>query len=276
MLMAENPTLRTSATKSRWREMLVSVVLIGAVAFFVIAIWQWIVVRSDLPKMLLPSPMEVLRTAWLERQTLSACALVTATTAIISLIVALLLGGSLSILFSQSSAIRRAVFPYVVFLQTVPIVAIAPLLVTWSGYNFRSAVIATVVICLFPIINNTTTGLLTIRREHEELFRLYGAGRIQRMLSLQIPGAVPSIMLGLRISSGLAVIGAIVAEFFVSNGASNYNGLGALMTGWQTMGRTDALMSALFASAAVGLLLFGLVQLVTATALRRWTRIHER
>lgn len=264
--------LRERTSTVSWvRETSISVVLIAGVAILVIAIWQWIVARSGLPKMLLPSPLDVLKTAWLEQQTLLSCSLVTATTAIVSLLSALVIGGALSILFSQSVAIRRAVFPYVVFLQTVPIVAIAPLLVTWSGYNFRSAVIATVIICLFPIINNTTTGLLSMRREHEELFRLYGANRLQSMLWLQIPGAIPAIVLGLRISSGLAVIGAIVAEFFVSNGASDYNGLGALMTGWQTMGRTDALMAALFASAAVGLLMFGLVQLVSATALRRWT-----
>ncbi len=249
---------------------IVSIVAVAAVALL---FWYALVAVLDLPKILLPSPWQVLRAGWAERETLLWGTWITGVTAAVSLLVALVIGGGLSVLFSQSALIRRAFFPYIVFLQTVPIVAIAPLLVIWSGYTFRSAVIATVIICLFPIINNTTTGLMAVRRDHDELFRLYGVGRTGRLVRLQFPGAMPQIMLGLRISSGLAVIGAIVAEFFVSNG-STYDGLGALMTGWQGRSQTDALMAALFASAALGLVLFGFVQLVAATVLRRWTRLE--
>ncbi|CAN0474709.1 unnamed protein product, partial [Hapterophycus canaliculatus] len=156
--------------------------------------------------------------------------------------------------------------------QTVPIVAIAPLLIIWSGYEFKTAVIATVIICLFPIVNNVTTGLTSARVEHRELFQLYGASRWQSLWRLQIPTAIPYLILGARISSGLAVIGAIVAEFFVSNGAS-YVGLGVLMTTWQGQLQTDALIAALGVSAVLGLILFGAVQLVSRVLLHRYTRI---
>lgn len=164
-----------------------------------------------------------------------------------------------------------AFFPYVILLQTVPIVAIAPLLIIWSGYTFRTVVIVTVIVCLFPIVNGVTTGLLAIDRETADLFRLYGAGRWRTLKSLQIPSAVGHVVLGAKTSAALAVIGAIVAEFFVGNG-TKYDGLGTLMTGWQALTKTDALIAALFASALLGLGLFGLVQLISVTLLRRWVQ----
>ena len=195
----------------------------------------------------------------------------TGVAAVVGLAAAVALGSLIAILFSQSRKIRLALFPYVVLLQTVPIVAIAPLLIIWSGYTFRTVVIVTVIVCLFPIVNSVTAGLLAIDRETSDLFALYRVGRLQRLFRLQIPSAIGHLMLGTKTSAGLAVIGAIVAEFFVGNGTS-YDGLGTLMTGWQALTKTDALIAALFASAFLGLALFGSVQLLSATMLRRWTQ----
>lgn len=250
---------------------LASVASVLGVAVAMAALWHGVVRLFGLPKILLPTPYEVALAGWEQRESLLWGTFVTGVAAVVSLAVAVVLGTAISIIFSQSAAIRRAFFPYVVFLQTVPIVAIAPLLVIWSGYEFRTTVLATVIICLFPIINNVTTGLSAAMEEHEELFRLYGAGRLKRLFWLQLPTAVPYLVLGMRISSGLAVVGAIVAEFFVSN-ASAYDGLGVMMTGWQGLSKTDALMAALFASTVLGLLLFGIVRLIGATVLRRWNR----
>ena len=154
--------------------------------------------------------------------------------------------------------------------RQVPIVAITPLLIIWSGYQFRTVVIVTVIICLFPIVNSVTAGLMAIDRQLADLFTLYGASRVKRLIRLQVPTAVPFLVLGIKTSSGLAVIGAIVAEFFVGNG-TEYDGLGTLMTHWQGFVRTDALIAAVFASTLLGLLLFGAVDLFARTALRRWT-----
>jgi len=164
-----------------------------------------------------------------------------------------------------------ALFPYVILLQTVPIVAIAPLLIIWSGYNFRSVVIVTAMICLFPIVNSVTGGLLATKQDSEDLFRLYGAGRWKRLFRLQIPSSISFLMLGTKTSSGLAVIGAIVAEFFIGN-VTKYDGLGTLMTRWISQLKTDALVSAVFASAILGILMFGAVQFISAVVLRRWTK----
>ncbi|TWT64771.1 ABC transporter permease [Allorhodopirellula solitaria] len=254
------------------RESLITILSVASVAVAVMVAWQLSVQFFDLPKILLPTPWQVLEAGWQRRQELVAASLVTFMTAAISLIVAITIGSGLSILFSQSRLLHRAFFPYVVFLQTVPIVAIAPLLIIWSGYEFRTAVIATVIICLFPIVNNVTTGLQAARVEHRDLFHLYGASRLQTLTRLQIPTAIPYLLLGARISSGLAVIGAIVAEFFVSNGA-NYVGLGALMTRWQGLLQTDALIAALGMSTLLGLLLFASVDWLGRIFLSRYTRV---
>ncbi|TWU15887.1 ABC transporter permease [Allorhodopirellula heiligendammensis] len=258
--------------KQSTHEAIVSALSVVGVAVFAVLIWHLSVRIFELPKILLPTPGQVVSAGWLRRNELISASVVTFMTAAVSLLVAILLGSGMSILFSQSRLLRRALFPYVVFLQTVPIVAIAPLLIIWSGYEFRTAVMATVIICLFPIVNNVTMGLQATRVEHQDLFHLYGASRLQTLVRLQIPNSIPYLLLGARISSGLAVIGAIVAEFFVSNGA-NYVGLGALMTRWQGLLQTDALIAALGMSTLLGLLLFSAVDWLGRIFLSRYTRV---
>ena len=256
---------------SRLRETLTSVGLVFMVACLALAVWELTVWHFELPKALLPTPRQCWVAAVAERQTLFLATLSTGAAAISGLLVSVVIGSSLAIVFSQSRSLRLALFPYVILLQTVPIVAIAPLLIIWSGYTFRTVVIVTAIVCLFPIVNSMTGGLLGTKQDSADLFRLYGAGRWKRLWRLQIPSSISYLMLGTKTSSGLAVIGAIVAEFFVGNGTT-YNGLGSLMTGWTVMVKTDALVSAVFASAMLGLLMFGAVQLVSALVLRRWTR----
>lgn len=254
------------------REMLHSAVLVGVVAIIGLAVWEWVVWQFELPKALLPTPRQCWAAVVQERDVLWRGTVATGAAAISGLLVAVTLGSILAMIFSQSRKIRLALFPYVIVLQTVPIVAIAPLLIIWSGYTFRTVVIVTVIVCLFPIVNGVTTGLLAIDRDTADLFRLYGAGRWKTLKSLQIPSAIGHLVLGTKTSAALAVIGAIVAEFFVGNG-TNYDGLGTLMTGWQGLTRTDALIAALCASALLGLALFGTVQLIAKTVLRRWVQV---
>lgn len=263
--------MRGESPPSRVRDTATSAALVAAVAIVALFAWEAVVWLFDLPKALLPTPRQCLAAAWSERDVLLRGTFSTGVAAVAGLVAAVVLGSLIAIAFSQSKKIRLAFFPYVILLQTVPIVAVAPLLIIWSGYTFRTVVIVTVIVCLFPIVNSVTAGLLSIDRETSDIFRLYGAGRIKRLSRLQIPSAIGHLMLGAKTSAGLAVIGAIVAEFFVGNGTS-YDGLGTLMTGWQAMVKTDALIAALIASAILGLALFGSVQLVSSTLLRRWTR----
>ena len=241
-----------------------------AVAVLALVLWHVVAVAFELPKALLPKPALVWEAAAEHRPELLRGLLTTGIAATAGLLAAIAIGSLISIAFSQSRRVRMAFFPYVIFLQTVPIVAIAPVLIIWSGYEFRTVVIVTVIVCLFPIINNVTAGLLAADRQLVDLFSLYGAGKTKRLLRLQIPTAVPYLGLGAKTSSGLAVIGAIVAEFFVGSG-TEYDGLGTLMTHWQGFVKTDALIAAVFASTLLGMALFGAVHFVSRTLLSRWT-----
>lgn len=243
---------------------------VASVALIAIGIWEGVVSWWELPRALLPTPRACLAAMIENRNDLFRGLISTGVAAIAGLFAATAIGAAIAMVFSQSRRLRAALFPYVILLQTVPIVAVAPLLIIWSGYTFRTVVIVTVIVCLFPIVNSVTSGLTRIERGASELFDLYGVSRFQRLIKLQIPSAIADLMVGVKTSSGLAVIGAIVAEFFVGNGTS-YDGLGTLMTGWQAMVKTDALIAALFFSAALGLLLFGVTHLVGKVVLRRWT-----
>lgn len=240
-----------------------------AVAVSAIGLWQAAVWLWQLPPILLPPPAQVAEAAWEYRFELVRGTGITALAALSGLGASLAIGSMIAVVFSQSKAVRDAFFPYVIFLQTVPIVAIAPLLITWSGYRPRTVVLVAMIISLFPVVSNVTAGLLAIDRNLHDLFRLYGASRWRTLLRLRLPTAVRYLALSARISSGLAVIGAIVGEFFVGNGSS-YDGLGTLMTRWQAMSQTDALMAAVAASTILGMAMFVGVNAVAATALRRW------
>jgi NitT/TauT family transport system permease protein len=245
--------------------MVVAVAIVGLLG------WEFIVWFYDLPKALLPTPRQCLLAANDNRTALLRGIYSTGVAAVAGLATAVAIGSLIAVIFSQSRRLRLALFPYVVLLQTVPIVAIAPLLIIWSGYTLRTVVMATVIVCLFPIINSVTVGLMSVDREMSDMFRIYGAGRIKRLWRLQIPSAVGHLVLGAKTSSGLAVVGAIVAEFFVGNG-TDYDGLGTLMTKWQGLSKTDAIIGAIFASTILGLVLFGFVQFLSVTLLSRWSQ----
>jgi NitT/TauT family transport system permease protein len=234
-------------------------------------LWYLIVRWWDVPKVILPGPIEVLRALWDERWVLLRGSWVTLQAASVALLCSAVAGSLIAIVFSQSSALRIALYPYVIFLQTVPIVAIAPLLIIWSGNNFRTIVLVAVIISIFPVISNVTSGLLSINDNLRDLFKMQSATRWQTLIKLRIPAAVNQLILGLRVSSGLSVIGAIVAEFFVGN-SGEYDGLGTIMTARQANLRTPELMAALIACTGLGILLFLTVNLLGATLLRRWTR----
>lgn len=245
--------------------------LTALVFFGILLLWQAAVVWLRIHPIVLPSPIRVAGVAWQERITLLAGFCLTGAAALLGLVASILLGTSVAVLFSQSRWLRAAFYPYVVFLQTVPIVAIAPLLITWFGYGFRTVVFVACIISLFPVISNVTAGLLSVDENLKDLFRLNRATRWQTLIKLRIPLAVSHLILGTRISAGLAVIGAIIGEFFVGNGAGGYQGLGTLMTGWQNLARTDALMAVVLTSTLLGLVMIGLVNGIARLALSRWT-----
>ncbi len=242
-----------------------------AVFFAFTIVWQLIVTVQQLEPIFLPSPLRVAHAAWQERQKLFQGFLVTGAASLLGLMLSVAIGSVLAVLFSQSRWVRSAFYPYVIFLQTVPIVAITPLLITWFGYGFKTVVIVATIISLFPVVSNVTAGLISVDENLKDLFRLNRASRWETLSKLRIPFAIGHLVLGTRISAGLAVIGAIVGEFFVGTQAEGFVGLGTLMTSWQRLARTDASLAVVFVSTLLGLAILSVVNLIAGTLLRRWT-----
>ncbi|GIW97979.1 MAG: ABC transporter permease [Pirellulaceae bacterium] len=238
-------------------------------------LWQAIVWWSDLPPILLPGPVQVATTMWQERAALGVGVAATCAASALGLLLSLLVGSIVALLLSQSRWLRAAIFPYVLFLQTVPIVAIAPLLTTWFGYRFRTVVLVASIISLFPIVSNVTSGLISIDPLLLDVFRVHRASRWQIMVKLRIPHAIRYLVLGLRVSTGLAIIGAIVGELFVGDAVNRFAGLGTLISAWQRMARTDAVMGAIVASTLLGISLLSIVNLLCDNLLARWSTAQE-
>jgi NitT/TauT family transport system permease protein len=246
-------------------------IILPPIALFLLVIMSWhLVVRfGHIESYLLPSPLAVARVAWTKRAELFGALTLTAACALCGFIASLVVGTLIAVAFSFSRVIKASGYPYAVFLQTVPIVAIAPLIVVWCGYGFQSVALIAFIISLFPIITNATTGLTNVDRDLVDLFELHNASRWQVLFKLRLPSAVPYLVTGARISSGMAVIGAIVGEFFAGYGATRY-GLGYVIMQATNQLKTNELFAAVIASTALGMAVFTIVNIVGATVLSRW------
>lgn len=235
----------------------------------VLLVWEAAVVWFQTPIYLLPGPLRVAQAALTNLAGLAQSTAITAIAAGCGFAASVLAGVAVALVFSQSAAIRHSCYPYAIFLQTVPIVAIAPLIITWFGYGFQSVVIVSFVLSLFPIITNATTGMVAIDPLLLDLFHLHQATRWQILWKLRVPNAVPAIVTGAKTSSGLAVVGAIVGEFFVGAGLGRF-GLGFLIRQKLELLQTPEMFAAVIASTLLGVVIFASVSLAGATILARW------
>jgi NitT/TauT family transport system permease protein len=142
------------------------------------------------------------------------------------LFAAVVVGVLVSLVFAQSRWIRRMFYPYTILLQTVPIIAIAPLILMWVGPGILSVMVIAFIICLPAIIANTTQGLIGVERNLIDLFLMHNATSMEVLWKLRLPHAIPSLFTGLRIASGVAVIGAIIGELFAGSSRVGEGGLG--------------------------------------------------
>lgn len=241
--------------------LLVGLLLVGG--------WQALVVGMELPPYLVPSPALMMKTLVADWAVLGGALLVTLKITVLSFIVATVVGVLVSFLFVQSRLIETALFPYAVLLQVTPIVAVAPLIIIWVKDPTASLVICATLVALFPIISNTTLGLRSIDPDLQAYFRMNRATRLQTLVRLRVPSALPYFFGGLRISSGLALIGAVVAEFVAGTGG-NATGLAyqILMAGYQL--NIPRMFAALLLISLTGVALFALMAWATRAALGSW------
>ncbi|GEL74724.1 ABC transporter permease [Myxococcus virescens] len=234
-----------------------------------LTLWEGAVRLLEVPRWLVPPPSAIGAAGAQEASSLLGAALTTGRSALVGFGLSAVLGVLVAVLLASSRMVERALYPYTLFLQTVPIVAIAPLLVLWFGPGPRAVAVSSFIVSLFPVIANTLTGLRSVEPSLRDMFRLYGARRLATLWKLELPAAMPHLFTGLRIASGLAVIGAIVGEF-VAGFSEGSAGLGILVLSAYRQLRTDLLFAAVLAASGLGLVLFGVVSLTGARLLRRW------
>lgn len=231
--------------------------------------WEALVRLKGVPAYVLPAPSVIAQTLWQDRVPLLAAWLVTVKITALALTAAVGLGGLIAIGLARSRLVARALYPYLVTLQVTPIVAIAPLIIVWVDSLTAALLICAWIVAFFPIVANTTLGLSSADPGLKELFRLYGASRWQTLRYLDAPTALPYFLTGLKISSGLALIGAVVAEFVAGTGGSA-SGLAyrILEAGYRL--QIPRLFAALVLLALTGIGLHALFAWVSRRLLRHW------
>ncbi|MBA8817496.1 NitT/TauT family transport system permease protein [Microbacterium halimionae] len=173
--------------------------------------------------------------------------------ALVGLASAVVIGMGWAILMSQSRLAERVLYPYAVILQTIPILALTPLIGIWMGYGIPARIVVCVIIAVFPMISNTLFGLQSADASAHDFFTLNKATRRQRLIKLQLPAAIPSVFTGLRNAAGLSVIGAIVGDFFFQQGSQ---GIGGLLRTYTLRLNMESLFLAIIFTALFGVLVF--------------------
>lgn len=248
-------------TALSWRRLRrMSGVALPPLLVLVAVIGLWYVVTFALlepqRRFLLPPPHRVLLDGFFSAQArgeILAGLGLSAMVATVGLVIAFLLGSVTAVLMSQAKWVERSLYPYVVFSQTVPILALVPLLGFWFGFGLTPRVIVCVIISLFPLVINTLTGLLGAQRGLHDLLTLHGASRWTRLVKLQIPAALPDVFTGLRTAAGLSVIGAIVGDFFFGRGSP---GLGLLLSRYSSRLMSAELLTAVIVACGFGVVVF--------------------
>lgn len=223
-----------------------------------------------LPPYILPSPLAVLQALADNAPLLTRSALHTLSMALFALLLAAFCACALALIGGLSPVIERAIKPLAVTLQVTPVVAIAPLVVIWMGLDHpdRAIVALAAIVAFFPIYSGAVTGLASADPDLERLFDLYGAGRAQRLLRLRLPAATPFLLEGVKVASGLSVIGAVVAEFVAGSGGAQ--GLAWRIIESYNRLQTARMFAALFALAVMAVILNGLFQLAERKLLVWW------
>ncbi|TLS49286.1 ABC transporter permease [Paenibacillus antri] len=238
---------------------------LGFAAAFVV-LWELAVRWFDIPVYLLPAPSSVVSSM---DASLASHMTVTLLEALVGFLIANVLGLLTAVIFVHSKPIEKGAFPLAIALKTTPLVALAPLLVVWMGTGYSSKVVASMLICFFPILVNSVKGLKAIEHEAWELFSTYKGSKWDMFWKLRLPTSLPYVLSALKISSSLAIVGAIVGEFVGAN-----KGLGYVVLVSSYHMDTPVMFSAIIASAACGLALFWAIAWLEKKVIF-WQRVDE-
>lgn len=235
-------------------------------------VWQLVLTFAHLPPYILPGPLavaEALRDHYLSLLNSLWITTIEATGGLVASIVA---GLAIAMTFAQWRRLRQLVYPYSILLQTVPIVAIAPLIINWVGAGIFAVSVVTFIICLAPIIANTTLGLISVDENLIHLFMMHKASPAQILFKLRLPHALPNFFAGVRISAGISVIGGLTGELFAGSTRVGEGGLGYAIIYASNQMETSYLFALVFAATALGFAFFFAVMFFEWLALHNW---HE-
>ena len=237
----------------------------------VLSAWEIAVRVEDVPPYILPSPLLILSTLVNDFGSLAPSLWVTVDITLEAFAVSAVAGLLLALLFSSSRWIERTLFPYAIILQVTPIVAIAPLIIIWVKDTHAALLICATLVAFFPVVANAAVGLRSTDLGLVSLFKLYGANRWQTIFLLKLPAALPYYLAGLRIAGGLALIGAVVAEFVAGTGGTG-SGLAYRILEASYRLRIPRLFAALVMISVTGIAIFAVLSWISHFVLRRW---HE-
>lgn len=237
----------------------------------IIGAWYLVsmVILAPTKRFLLPAPHVVFSVFGnpKTREDIAEALLHTAEVALAGLAIAIVIGVLWAIAMSQARWIERSLFPYAVILQSIPILAVVPLIGFWFGYDFPARTMVCVLIALFPMVSNTLFGLQAVDKAQRELFKLQGASRWIVLKKLEFPTALPAIFAGMRISAGLSVVGAIVGDFFFQRGTP---GIGSLIAKYTSRLQSPELLAAVIVAALFGVVIFNLFGWLRSRAVGKW------
>lgn len=270
MTSLQGSTVAVANGKSGRSLRVVRLLLPIAVLALGIAAWDLVVRLYQIPPYVLPGPDAVFRTLINDWSVLWQSLLTTLGTTLEGFIAASVGGIALALLFNQSKWLEYSLFPYAVILQVTPVIAIAPLLLIYLPQQ-TAVIVCAWIVGFFPVLSNTTLGLNSVDRNLAGLFHLYGASRLQTLLYLKLPAALPFILGGLRIAGGLSLIGAVVAEIAAgSAGAGSGLAYRIAESGYRL--NIPRMFAALLLLSIAGIVIYGLLALISHLILRRW---HE-
>jgi NitT/TauT family transport system permease protein len=247
-------------------------ILPAAIGIAALALWEFLVRHYQVPIFLLPAPSAIWPAFTENFSSLMDSLWVTLQVTWIAFAIAFVGGLIVAIIFSQSRPVEMALYPYAVVLQVTPVLAVAPLILIWIGFEHveRAAVVIALIVAFFPILSNATQGLRSVDPGLTDVFRLYGASRLQVLWRLQLPSALPYMMVGVKTAGGLALIGAVIAEQVAGSGAAT--GLGWRITEAGNRLEIAKMFAALALLSGVGIVNFYALTGLEWLLLHRW---HE-
>ena len=247
-----------------------------ATGLLFLVLWAALKKAFGLPSYFLPSPLEVARAGWTERDILMRAAGSTISGAVIGFLGSAVAGGAIAIFLAASRWLRTAFYPHVLIVQMFPVIILAPLFVLWFRAGLHSVSAITFVIGFFPVVANATQGLVSTDRNMVELFKMADASFVQEFFLLRVPFALPYYLTGLRISASLAMIGAISGELFAGNSSGGTGGLGFMVIIFNSQLKTAEVLATGFTACLCGFLFVGAVQALNWFLLRSWHESVER